>query len=182
MRTRRQISRRRAYASGWIAILGLLVGCQPASDLSGVWAVDKDRSSNLEPWRNIQLHISLGEGEVAIGRLFNPGHRDTRRDSISFPVDDTQVEIPMDGSAKWLEQPHLGVFIDGETPQQVRASWETPNRVLNVQHLVTVQTSQGAATVEILRNYSLSSDGSELTVVETRSSRPTPLTYVYTRP
>ncbi len=143
--------------------------------------VDKDRSSNLEPWRNIQLNITVGDGEVSIGRLFNPGHRDTRRDSVSFPVDSTQVEIPMPGSAKWLEQPHLGVFIDGKTPQKIRAHWEIPGKELNVERLVTVETSQGSAVVEIVRTYSLSDDGSELTVVETRSSRPSPLTYVYTR-
>ena len=145
--------------------------------------VDKDRSSNLEPWRDIQLNITVGEGsaEIAIGRWFNPRRRDTRRDSVSFPVNDTQVEIPMPGSAKWLEQPHLGVFIDGKSPQQIRANWEEPGRVLNVQRLMTVETSQGSATVEILRRYSLSDDGSELTVVQNRSSRPSPLTYVYTR-
>ena len=180
MRTRRRTSKLRTFASGWIALLILLGACRPAPDLTGVWIVDKERSSNLEPWRSIHLHITIGDGEVSIGRLFNP-RRETRRDSVTFPVDDTQIEIPMEGSAKWLEQPHIGVFIDGKTPQQIRAHWEIPGRQLNVQRLVTVETSQGSSTVEILRNYSLSDDGSELTVVENRSSRPSPLTYVYTR-
>lgn len=180
MRARKRTSKRRAYASGWIALLGLLFACQSPPDLSGVWVVDKERSSNLEPWHNIHLHITIGDREVGIGRIFNP-RRESRRDSITFPVDDTQIEIPMEGSAKWLEQPHIGVFIDGKTPQQVRAHWEIAGRELNVQQLVTLETSQGSATVEILRNYSISDDGSELTVVETRSSRPSPLTYIYTR-
>ncbi|MFC2085800.1 hypothetical protein ACFLRO_01165 [Bacteroidota bacterium] len=180
MQTRKRTSKSRTFASGWIAVLGLLIGCQSAPDLSGVWVVDKERSSNLEPWRSIDLRISVSDDEVSIGRFFSAG-RETRHDSVSFPVDGTQIELPMEGSAKWLEQPHLGVFIDGKTPQQIRANWETPGHALSVQRLVTLETSQGSATVEILCQYSLSEDGSELTVVEERSSRPNPLTYVYTR-
>jgi hypothetical protein len=148
--------------------------------MSGAWVLDKDRSSNVDTWRSIELHITASEESVSIGRLFNP-RRSTRHDSVTVPVNDTQVEIPMTGSAKWFEQPHLGVFIDGTTPQVVRANWATPNRVLTMQHLQTLQTSQGEATVEILREYTLSDDGSELTIVEERSSRPEQLTYVYTR-
>ena len=158
-----------------------LSGCGPAPTMSGTWVIDKQRSSDLEPWRSIELRITAEPDQVAIGRLFNP-RRYTRHDSVTFPTDETQVELPMEASAKWLEQPHLGVFIDGESPQQIRASWGIPGRELDVQTLLTVQTSQGPTTVEILRNYSLSADGSELTVTATRSSRPDPLTRVYTRP
>jgi hypothetical protein len=180
MQTNRRIPNRRVVHSGWMVAVLMLAACQPTPDLTGTWAVDKERSSNLEPWRNIHLRITASDQEVSIGRLFNP-RRETRHDSVTFPVNDKQISLPMEGSAKWLEQPHLGVFIDGKTPQKIRAHWETPGRVLDVQRLVTVETSQGSATVEILRNYALSDDGSELTVVETRSSRPEPLTYVYTR-
>ena len=170
----------RLFCRAWIIIAILVPACTAQSDISGVWVVDKERSSDLEPWRDIHLRITADADQVAIGRLFNP-RRYTRHDSVSFPTDNTQIEVPMEASAKWLEQPHLGIFIDGKTPQQIRANWEQPGRELNVQHLLTVQTSQGAISVEILRNYSLSDDGSELTIVETRSSRKDPLTFVFTR-
>jgi hypothetical protein len=96
-------------------------------------------------------------------------------------VDGTQIEVPMTGSAKWLEQPHMGVFIKDGTPEQIRATWEEPGKVLNAQYLLTLQTSQGEATVEILRQYALSDDGSELTITETRSTRPDTLTFIYRR-
>lgn len=165
---------------GGIFVLLGLCACQSGPDLSGTWTLDKDQSSHVATWSSIELRITATEDEVAIGRLFNP-RRYTRHDSVSFPVNDTQVERPVEASAKWLEQPHLGVFIDGESPQQIRANWQTPGQVLDVQRLLRLQTSQGEATVEILRQYTVSDDGARLTVTEKRSSRPDTLTYIYTR-
>jgi len=170
----------RKLSGGWVILLLALFSCSPAPDMSGVWIVDKERSSDIEPWRNIHLRITAEPDQVSIGRLLNP-RRYTRHDSVTFPTDQTQIELPMEASAKWLESPHLGVFLDGNTGQQIRANWEEQGRELNVQHLMTVLTSQGASTVEILRHYVLSPDGSELTVVETRSSRENPITFVFTR-
>jgi hypothetical protein len=172
-----------AQTSGFGAVLALslLIGCQPSPNLSGVWEVDKERSTHLGPWRNIELRITASEDRVAIGRLFNPRHRDERHDSISVLVDGSTVEIPLQPSAKWMEQPHLGVFIDGRTPMKVTSDWEVPGRVLDVERVMTLQTSQSEAVVDIRQSYALSDDGQELYVTESRSSRPGELTYVYTR-
>lgn len=164
---------------GVLALIGLSA-CQSDPKLSGTWVLDEDAGTHVPTWRSIELRITATEDEVSIGRLFNP-RRFTRHDSLTFPVNDTQVEIPMPGSAKWLEHPHLGVFVEDGTMQQIRAGWEEPGRVLDIQHLLTLQTSQGEATVEILRRYAASDDGSQLTVTEKRSSRPDTLTYVYRR-
>ena len=164
----------------WIMLAVILGACQSDSGLSGHWALDRDRSSNIDSWRTIELRITATDDRVGIGRILDP-RRSARRDSVNVPTNDTQVAVPMAGSAKWLEHHHLGVFIDGKTPQLVRANWDPSGRVLNMQHLQTVQTSQGETTVEILREYALSEDGSELTLVEQRSSRPEPLTFVLTR-
>jgi hypothetical protein len=159
----------------------MIMGCQTAPTMTGVWEVDKERSTHLGPWRNIELRITASDSQFALGRLLNPRHRDQRHDSVTVPVNGTPIELPVTPSAKWLEQPHLGVFLDGTAPQQLKAVWESPGRVLNLQHMMTLQTSQSETTVEILRTFSLSDDGQELTVVESRSSRPGELTYVYTR-
>jgi hypothetical protein len=164
---------------GIVALL-LVSGCQTAPNMTGVWTLDTENSTDVDTWSNIEMRITATEDHVAIGRLFNP-RRYTRHDSVSFPVDGTQIEVPMTGSAKWLEQPHMGVFIKDGTPEQIRATWEEPGKVLNAQYLLTLQTSQGEATVEILRQYALSDDGSELTITETRSTRPDTLTFIYRR-
>ena len=98
----------------WIALAMLLAGCQSESGLSGNWVLDKEQSTNVDSWRSIELRITANEDQVAIGRLFNP-RRSARHDSVTVPTNDTQVEIPMTGSAKWLEQNHLGVFVDGKS-------------------------------------------------------------------
>lgn len=163
-----------------VAALLAISACQSAPGLSGAWVMDRERSTNIDSWRTVELHITASESEVSIGRLFNP-NRYTRHDSVTFPVDNTPVTLPIEASAKWLDQPHLGVFHDGTDPQEVRAQWVTPGKELSVQHNLTLQTSQGEADVEIRRTYTLSDDGSELTLSEIRNTRPGTLNYVFTR-
>ena len=57
-------------------------GCGP-TDLSGDWVADKDRSSDLEPWRGIELTIKIDGDRVAIGRNLRAG-RYGREDMVAF--------------------------------------------------------------------------------------------------
>ena len=62
----------RLFSWAWIVLAIMVPACTAQTDISGVWVVDKERSSDLEPWRDIHLRITADADQVAIGRLFNP--------------------------------------------------------------------------------------------------------------
>ncbi len=164
-----------AFAVGLIA-----PNAAAQSDLTGTWAVDRTRSDDLEPWRNIELRIDATDELVTVARTLSAGRRNVRQDSIAVATDGSRTEHAMENSAKWLEQPHLGVFLE-DSKQVLSATWLAPKRALEIMSTQTVQTSQAAIDVDIRSTYILSNDGTEMTVIVDRSSRPGQLTYVYTR-
>lgn len=172
--------------SGW-AIASLLVlfsaaisAAQPNGTLAGSWSIDAERSGDIDPWRSMALTIETDDGVVRIYRDLLAG-RDSRKDTLIVPVDGQTRSTVVPKSAKWLEQPHLGVFFDGTTEQHVSGSWLRPNKELMVNISTTLQTSQGAAPIDMIKRYIVSEDGTELTMLETRSSRPRPINLVFKR-
>jgi hypothetical protein len=126
------------------------------------------------------LTIEATGAEVAIYRDLIAG-RDSRKDTLVVPTDGQTRSTVVPESKKWLEQPHLGVFFDGSTKQHVSGTWLRPDKELMVTVSTTLQTSQAATAVEIVRRFILSEDNTELIVLETRSSRPRPINLVFTR-
>lgn len=153
---------------------------QPHGDLSGTWAIDADHSGDIDPWRSMSLTIEASDGIVTIYRDLVAG-RDSRKDTLVVPVDGQTRSTVVAKSAKWLEQPHLGVYFDGTTEQHVSGTWLRPGVELMVNIATTLQTSQGPSPVEIIRRFIVSEDGTELTMLETRSSRPRPINLVFKR-
>lgn len=153
---------------------------QPDHPLSGSWSLIQEKSSDVDPWRSMALTIESSDGLVTVYRDLIAG-RDSRRDTLLIPADGQTLSTVVPESRKWLEQPHLGVFFDGKTRQHVSGAWLRPGIELMVKLSTTLQTSQGASPVDIIRRFVVSEDGTELTVLETRSSRPRPINLVFKR-
>jgi len=152
----------------------------PNNDIAGSWALDNERSSDVDPWRSMALTIEMNDNQVTVFRDLLAG-RDSRKDTLVIPTDGQTLSTRVPESKKWLEQPHLGVFFDGMTDQHVSGTWLRPGVELMATIATTLQTSQAATQVEIIRRFILSEDGTELTVLETRSSRPRPINLVFKR-
>lgn len=179
--------RRRPHHLKLLVLTSLLVlpradlSAQPADkDITGSWALDAERSSDVDPWRSQALTIEMNGNRVTVYRDLLAG-RDSRKDTLVIPTDGQTLSTRVPESKKWLEQPHLGVFFDGTTDQHVSGSWLRPGVELMATIATTLQTSQAATQVEIIRRFILSEDGTELTVLETRSSRPRPINLVFKR-
>ena len=148
--------------------------------LTGSWSLTADKSSDVDPWRSMALTIESSDGIVTVYRDLIAG-RDSRKDTLVVPTDGQTRSTVVPESKKWLEQPHLGVFFDGKTSQHVSGTWLRPGVELLVNVSTTLQTSQAAVSVNIIRRFIVSEDGTELTVLETRSSRPRPVNLVFAR-
>lgn len=162
-----------------IALITSSLG-QTAHPLAGSWLIEKDRSTDIDPWRSISLTIESSESTVSIFRDLGAG-RDSRKDTLVVPTSGEIRSTVVPASTKWLEQPHLGVFFDGTTEQHVSGVWFRPGRELTVTVSTTLQTSQAQSPVEIIRRFLVSEDGTELNLLETRSTRPRPIHHVYKR-
>jgi hypothetical protein len=153
---------------------------QPDPSLTGSWSLIAEKSSDVDPWRSMALTIESTDQMVTIFRDLIAG-QDSRKDTLVVPTDGQTRSTIVPESKKWLEQPHLGVFFDGTTSQHVSAAWIRPETELMVYISTTLQTSQAESPVEIIRRFIVSEDGSELNLLETRSSRPRPINLVFAR-
>jgi len=180
MRRKNQLLSGRALAPLLVCLFTAISVGQPIHDLAGTWNLVNERSSSVDPWRSMSLSIESTEGVVTIYRDLLAG-RDSRKDTLVVPVDGQTRSTIVPKSAHWLEQPHLGVYFDGTTQQHVSGTWLRPGVELMVNVSTTLQTSQGPSPVQIIRRFIVSEDGTELTMLETRSSRPRPINLVFKR-
>ena len=151
------------------------------SALAGRWIVAKERSTNIDPWRELTYDIRLRGSEITMVKTFRAG-RYHQKDSITVVADDQEREAPMT-HGKWIEQVHLGGRIGALSMRLVRVRWEGEGKVLYVQSRLTVETSQGDAPVIIERRFHISEDGSTMALTEARSTRTSgnPLIYDFSR-
>jgi hypothetical protein len=173
-----------------LSLLLILIACfnsgqvsaEPGkSDLAGRWILEKERSTNIDPWRELTYDIRLQGSEITLVKTLRAG-RYHQRDSMTVIPDDQEREAPMT-HGKWMEQVHMGARVGALSMRVVRARWEGGGKVLYLQSRVTVETSQGDAPVIIERRFHISEDGSSMALTEARSTRTsgTPLVYDFSR-
>jgi hypothetical protein len=152
------------------------------SALAGRWKLERDRSTDIDPWREMTYDIRLQGSEITLVKTLRAG-RYHQRDSMTVIPDDQEREAPMT-HGKWMEQVHMGARVGALSMRVVRARWEGEGKVLYLQSRVTVETSQGDAPVIIERRFHISEDGSSMALTEARSTRTsgTPLVYDFSRP
>jgi len=159
--------------------IGSLCTLQAADSppLSGHWRFDPPRSTELSPWRDYSLTITVVGNVVTFERQLGAGRRGFA-DSISIDVSRTDNVIPV---SMWPDNRHLGAYISDDHIKHVQAEWLDDGRILRVLTDLVLSTQQGDRKGNILSDYKVSANGARLTLTELRSTRNRPIVYAFTR-
>ena len=172
----------RSYFFLLIAVIittSVLFCARKESKLTGTWELDLKQSTDIDPWRSIKLEISQKDSLVSIKRTWSSGSL-THEETMDLKLGGISNQIPVSGP-KWPDNLHLGAFVKSNTIKHAVAEWEMPNTKLKVETQVEIETSQSNAIVSTESIYELLQSGKELKLAETRSARPTPVIYVFSR-
>jgi hypothetical protein len=82
---------------------------------------------------------------------------------------------------QWPDNRHLGAFLGPDSTKLVTARWMDEGRTLRTETRLRVRTSQGTRPIRIYSEYRLAPDSAHITLLELRSTRPSPLRYVFRR-
>lgn len=136
-----------------------------------------ERGTDLAAWRTLDLVIAVDGDVVTITRNFAAGRRvfeDVTPIDLTKP---TVVPVELYPDARYI-----GANIsDRNQTKTVSGQWVGDGTVLRVNTDLELSTQQGEHPVNILGNYSVSTNGQQLTLIEIRSSRNQPLVYVFKR-
>ncbi len=167
--------------------LGLLLAftvftvAAPAADLpsgmTGSWTFDPARSTDLSPWRNATLIISLDGTRLTLDRALNWGRR-AHRELTAVDLAAPSTTLPL---GWWVDNRHIGAYAPHDATQTIRSAVLDNGRVLRLDIDFPLETQQGTRAVNVLRQFQLSPDGDTLTVIDLRSTRPRPVVHVYQR-
>lgn len=174
----------RRAALGTLLLLAVLAPCRAEvppggtkAGLAGTWRFDRARSTELSPWQDYVLTLTVDGDRVTFARQLGAGRRgfaDTMTVDVSRP--DNVVPVPM-----WPDNRHLGAYISGDRTKHVRAGWLDGGRILRLSTDLVLSTQQGDRAVNILSDYKVSANGAMLTLTELRSTRNRPVVYVFNR-
>lgn len=160
-------------------LLALTAAAQTASPspLAGRWQIDPARSTELSPWKDYNLELSVTGTSVTIRRQLAWGRRSF---SDTMTVDTSRADnvVPVE---MWPDNRHLGAYISADHLKHVHATWLDDHRILRLSTDLVLETQQGSRTVNILSDYKVSANGAQLTLTELRSTRNRPIVYVFTR-
>lgn len=151
---------------------------ETAAAFSGRWVLVADRSTPVDPWRDLDLELSVDGSEVDIRRIWSAGARNRHVDSLRVAVDGEPVQ---DRIHHWADSRHLGVYVGPDSTRSAVAQSLDGGRTLQVTTVQTLHTSQGSARVRVYSEYRISDEGDELALLELRSSRNLPLHYLFRR-
>ncbi|MCK5572276.1 MAG: hypothetical protein KAJ12_05925 [Bacteroidetes bacterium] len=151
------------------------------SGLAGMWIMERERSTNIDPWRECVYDIREEGDRITLVKTLRSG-RYFQQDSLTVVPDDQERETSIT-SGKWIERVHLGARVGLGSTRFVRARWEEGRQVLYIQSRITLETSQGDTPVIIESRFHLSLDGSTMALTEVRSTRAEgdPLLYDFSR-
>ena len=168
-------------ARSYFCLLVLLAATAPiaahASPLAGSWKFDAAKSTELSPWSDYVLTITIDGGSVTFERKLGAGRRGFS-DTMTIDVSRQENIVPV---ASWPDNRHIGAYIGGDRTKRVRGEWLHGGRILRLNTDLVLATQQGDRAVNILSDYKVSADGSRLTLTELRSTRSRPVVYVFTR-
>jgi len=156
----------------------LMMGAHQPENLAGEWELVADASSPVDPFRNLALDVRIDGATVVLVRTWIGSDNVRGVDSLRVVPGDAAQTVSMQS---WLDNRHLGVRVGPYSTRQVSAHWKDDNRTLAVEQQMTVETSQGATPLRIYSEYRSAPDGNTLEVIELRSTRPRPMSYVFRR-
>ena len=145
----------------------------------GTWLLDATRSTSIDPWRGLTVVMDVqGEAVVLERRWRGSGEGGASTDSSRFVPGGPAVRVALD---QWADNRHLGAFLAGDSTKTVVARVEDGGQTLVTESTLLVVVQQGERPLRIYTEYRMDPDGGRLDVLELRSTRPTPLHYVFTR-
>ncbi|KAB2643735.1 MAG: hypothetical protein DVB35_07900 [Verrucomicrobia bacterium] len=144
--------------------------------LVGTWHLNSELSSELSPWKTYDLTIDVKDDTVTINQNLTWGRRVF---NSTLTIDTTKADniVPI---SMWPDNRHIGAY-SYDHLKHVHATWLENRRILQLSTDLNLQTQQGVHSVNILSDYKVSASGSRLTLTELRSTRNTPLEYVFDR-
>lgn len=152
------------------------LAADPAPALAGQWKIDLARSTELSPWKDYVLNISVAGSAVTLERHLAWGSREFTDTMTVQPGKPATVPVPM-----WPDNRHLGAYISDAHTKTVRAEVLDAGRLLRLSTDLTLETQQASRDVNILSDYKLSANGQQLTLIELRSTRNRPIVTVFNR-
>jgi len=168
----------------FIGVIGLLFGsCSKNSEtIFGRWAYVPEKSTDLVTWRyrTPEVVIQKDKNRMIILWKWMRRGKVAFKDSLAFCPGNAPSKIPVT-SAIWPENWYMGVLAKKNSRKVISGKWKQPEQELFVRKKQVVEISQGEAHITTDYTFSLGAEGQTLTVVEKRSSRPTPVTYVFKR-
>lgn len=166
------------HGPGLVLLVILMMGAHQPENLAGEWELVADASSPVDPFRNLALDVRIDGAAVVLVRTWMGSDNVRGVDSLRVIPGEAAQTVPMQF---WLDNRHLGVRVSPDSARQVSAQWKDDHRTLAVEQQMTVETSQGATPLRIYSEYRSTPDGNTLEVIETRSTRPRPMAYVFRR-
>ena len=164
-----------------LLLLGLPAGlsaAEPAAHLlAGIWRYDAARSTELSSWGALKLVITVEGAHVTLTRQLAAGRRtydEVTALDLTKPVNVVLVEW-------WPDNRHLGAYIGGDKTKKIRTELLDDGRLLRTSADLVLATQQGERAVNILTDYKVSANGTQLTLIELRSTRNDPIVYVFKR-
>lgn len=148
-----------------------------APSLAGTWKIDLARSTELSPWKDYELTLQVGKGSVTVARKLAWGRR-VYEDTSTFPTTGKPKVLPFNF---WPDNRHLGANVGTDKTRRVASHWLDDGRLLRVTSDFVLNTQQGDRAINVLSDYKVSGNGTELTLTELRSTRNRPVVYVFKR-
>tara|TARA_R110002111_G_C5769577_1_gene352329 strand:- start:54 stop:581 length:528 start_codon:yes stop_codon:yes gene_type:complete len=148
-----------------------------ASAMDGTWKIEPELGTDLGSWRTLEIDIETNGDLVTINRRFAAGRR---KDQDSMTIDLTKDKniVPV---RWWPDNRYIGAFISDAHEKTVRGKWMSDGRVLRLESDLVLTTQQGDVPVNILRNYKVSANGKQLSLITIRSTRDRPVVYFFKR-
>jgi hypothetical protein len=158
-----------------VAAVPTLAAAQSNPAFAGYWETDTEKSSALDPWRRIDMEISVAGDSVTIIRHYDAG----KRKATETMALDTSLPTQVVATEGWWDNRHIGAYLGNDNRQTVAPKWVDGGQTLQLGIDLVLETSQGETPVRVYRELRLSDDGQRLTDLQLRSSRNLPVVRVY---
>ncbi len=145
--------------------------------LAGTWRYDETHSTPLSSWGALKLVIAVDGAHVTLTRQFAAGRRNFD-EVTALDLSQAVNVVPVEW---WPDNRHIGAYIGGDRTKKIHAELLDGGRLLRTSADLVLATQQGERAVNILSDYRVSTNGSQLTLIELRSTRNDPIVYVFKR-
>lgn len=153
------------------------LSAQPNPGFSGRWKIDTEKSTPLDPWRSLEIDISIRGDSVTVGRYYSAGSR-VAQETMSLDLSLPSQVVTVEG---WWDNRHIGAYLGNDKKETVAAKWLDDGQTLQLMIDMVLETSQGDTPVRVIRELRLAKDGKTLTTLQIRSSRNLPIVRVFNR-